>query len=87
MALKCINSRHPGHYPNQNIQQCRGVLIADMLQRQSKFFPKINEISYRKVPFSTVYTYVINMECLGKQRNLFEFFKFILNFIFRLDFG
>jgi serine/threonine protein kinase len=62
VALKCVNASEMPHDMDQIIQKCRGIMIAEELQRMSHYFPKINEISFTKVPFYKGYAFVINME-------------------------
>jgi hypothetical protein len=78
VALKCVNASEMPHDMDQIIQKCRGIMIAEELQRMSHYFPKINEISFTKVPFYKGYAFVINMEYMGMLDDLFEIF--LINF-------
>lgn len=56
------------HSWNHGIQQCRALMIADVLQRMSDNFLKINEIYYRSQSYEgKYYSYTVNREFMGKQ--------------------
>lgn len=64
VVLHCFESSV--YTVNLSLQKCRGLMIADVLQRMSDNFPKINDIYYSDTPYKGYYNFIINREYMGE---------------------